>query len=758
MRIRSSAPPPGWSTRARALPHDVAGPVAAGGILVGLLATGWSGLWQDSPSGRLALVATLAFVPAIVRVVAGRRAMLWSALSAVAAALVVLGAAVGSTPVELVSGNGGTWGRLGDIIPEGLGKASATPLPLAAERAPALSSLLILVLAAAAALIAWQAIVARRPLAGVIATATGLAYRWTLVPPERVITTGLVTLIVALIAFRLGGPQRPRNLTAPARAVLAGAIVVSVAVLGSVGADRAPASWWNWRAWTFGTGTGPTSLDLSQRYGSLDWPEQPSVLARVEADEPIPLRLQALETFDGNSWVYSAAPIGEDRVNGSIDLRPDLIGEPRAVSQKITIENARTPWLPAGGRPAQVRGIGRRTVLLLNDGAVRVRPALAPDTTYDVDTYLPDPTPAQLVQSPAYTDVGRKYLEIVLGGRDEVVVPVWGQGERLDADAFGAYSGVYRLSREVIGDASTAFEAANKVEAFLRDTSKFEYDETTTRPPQGQPDLVEFLTGRRRGYCQHFAGSMALMLRMNGIPTRVVVGLTSNAGRFDPDKSTYEILDRDAHSWVEVEFPGYGWIPFDPTPGRSVPSRASVSSPTYVGDEEIQSQTPVDIAPAPVAPTARPDALRNEPPDAPATPAAGDGPSRLWLLAIPGVLIAALLTPAVLKAVRRRRRRHGDERARVLGATRELESFAQDLGAAVHPAMSPSERADALWRDLGLQVGPLYTMATSARFGPDEPEAGSGARAWEHLSRARRTLDWKRRLRASLRLRSLRTE
>jgi transglutaminase-like putative cysteine protease len=729
-------------------------------MLVGLLATGWAGLWRDSPSGRLALVATVGVAPAIVRVLAGRRAALWAAISAGLAGVVALGAAVGATPVQVVTGDGGTWEQLGDILPEGLGRASAIPLPLAVERAPALSALLVLVLAGAAALIAWQAIVARRPLAAVIASATGLAYRWTLVPPDRVVIAGLVTLVIALIAFRLSGPRRPRTRTAPARAVLAGTIVTLVAMLGSVGADRAPASWWDWRNWTFGTGKGPTSLDLNQRYGPLDWPDQPSVLARVEAEEPIPLRLQALETFDGNSWIYSAAPIDETRTDDRIAFRPDLSGETREATQTITIDNARTPWLPAGGRPSQVRGLGRRTVITLTDGAARIRPALAPDTTYEVDTYLPDVTPAQLVQSTPYTDIDRKYLELSPGdGWEKVVIDPWGSGRRPAYGVFGPYSDVYRLSREIIGDASSAFEAANKVESYLRGPKgDFEYDEKTTHPPGGIPDIAEFLTGRRRGYCQHFAGSMALMLRMNGIPARVVVGLTSDSGRFDPDKSAYEILDRDAHSWVEVQFPGYGWIPFDPTPGRSVPSRASVSSPTYVGNEEILNDTPVDIAGAPVAPTPRPGADRNEPADAPGTPPPAGSTSHLWLLAIPGVLLVALLAPPVLKAARRRRRRHGDERARVLGAARELESLACDLGTPVDPAMSPSERAQALWRDLGLRVESLYALATSARFGPSEPAAGSGQRAWEHLSRARRTLDWKRRLRAGLRLRSLRGE
>ena len=69
------------------------------------------------------------------------------------------------------------------------------------------------------------------------------------------------------------------------------------------------------------------------------------------------------------------------------------------------------------------------------------------------------------------------------------------------------------------------------------------------------------------------------MLRSLGIPARVAVGYTG--GRYDAGRKAYLVLDRDAHSWVEVWFPGEGWLPFDPTPGRSVPNPASVSSPDY---------------------------------------------------------------------------------------------------------------------------------------------------------------------------------
>jgi hypothetical protein len=103
------------------------------------------------------------------------------------------------------------------------------------------------------------------------------------------------------------------------------------------------------------------------------------------------------------------------------------------------------------------------------------------------------------------------------------------------------------------------------IEAWLRSSGGFSYNE---HPPQvrGMPPLVAFVTRTKQGYCQHFAGAMALMLRYLGIPARVAAGFTS--GAYDADRGTWRVNDRNAHTWVEVWFNGYGWLPFDPTPGR----------------------------------------------------------------------------------------------------------------------------------------------------------------------------------------------
>ena len=83
--------------------------------------------------------------------------------------------------------------------------------------------------------------------------------------------------------------------------------------------------------------------------------------------------------------------------------------------------------------------------------------------------------------------------------------------------------------------------------------------------------LDGFLFDAKQGYCQQFSGAMALLLRMAGIPARVVTGFST--GATDTKTGEYIVRDFDAHSWVEAYYPGWGWLTFDPTPAAS-PARS----------------------------------------------------------------------------------------------------------------------------------------------------------------------------------------
>jgi hypothetical protein len=102
--------------------------------------------------------------------------------------------------------------------------------------------------------------------------------------------------------------------------------------------------------------------------------------------------------------------------------------------------------------------------------------------------------------------------------------------------------------------------------------------------------VEHFLFVSQRGYCYYFASAAAVMLRASGVPARLVTGYLP--GRWDPDAGRATVLARDYHAWVDVYFPGYGWIEFDPTP-PSVDTSAVFSSSLIT----IEELPPEDLPP-----------------------------------------------------------------------------------------------------------------------------------------------------------------
>jgi protein-glutamine gamma-glutamyltransferase len=118
-----------------------------------------------------------------------------------------------------------------------------------------------------------------------------------------------------------------------------------------------------------------------------------------------------------------------------------------------------------------------------------------------------------------------------------------------------------RLAQEITRAADNNYDKAVALEQYLR--TNFRY--TLQLPPAVPRDpLANFLFDRKQGHCEYFASAMAVMLRTLRIPSRVVNGFRT--GEFNDVTSQYVVRARNAHSWVEAYFPGYGWISFDPTP------------------------------------------------------------------------------------------------------------------------------------------------------------------------------------------------
>jgi len=117
------------------------------------------------------------------------------------------------------------------------------------------------------------------------------------------------------------------------------------------------------------------------------------------------------------------------------------------------------------------------------------------------------------------------------------------------------------LARQITEREQNPFDKTIAIEDDLR--SHFAYTLNLTGKP-GEDPLAHFLFETRAGHCEYFASAMAIMLRTLGIPTREVNGFLP--GEYNDLAGDYIVRESDAHSWVEVYFPGTGWMTFDPTP------------------------------------------------------------------------------------------------------------------------------------------------------------------------------------------------
>ena len=117
------------------------------------------------------------------------------------------------------------------------------------------------------------------------------------------------------------------------------------------------------------------------------------------------------------------------------------------------------------------------------------------------------------------------------------------------------------LAEEVAGPYDNAYDRATALQEYLRREIAYNED---IEPPPGDRDGIDYLLfDSQEGYCNYYASAMVIMARAVGIPSRLAVGYMG--GDFDEETGWYEVRERDTHAWVEVYFPRYGWVEFEPT-------------------------------------------------------------------------------------------------------------------------------------------------------------------------------------------------
>ena len=143
------------------------------------------------------------------------------------------------------------------------------------------------------------------------------------------------------------------------------------------------------------------------------------------------------------------------------------------------------------------------------------------------------------------------------------IYPAWVQ-ERYLALPLSIPERVLVLARDLTAKEPNPYDGAIAIESFLR---SFPYTLDVPVTPRDQDISDYFLFRLQKGYCDYYATAMVVLARAAGIPARFVTGYVAET--YDDERQAFIITADQAHSWVEIYFPGYGWVPFEPTAGRS---------------------------------------------------------------------------------------------------------------------------------------------------------------------------------------------
>jgi transglutaminase-like putative cysteine protease len=250
-----------------------------------------------------------------------------------------------------------------------------------------------------------------------------------------------------------------------------------------------------------------------------------------------------------------------------------------------------------------------------------------------------------------------------------------------------------------VAESTDPYHLAVAMQEYLR-SSRFTYTTDVSNVDCDAQSAVECFARHRQGYCLHYASTMAILLRAanpeNPIPTRLVQGFLPG----DRAGTTETVRNRNAHAWVEVYFPGFGWIPFDPTGG-------GVGRPSVIPEgPPVASAAPTPAASLPPDepdPTRRPGELPPGTPQTPGQAAPGDRTILIVLTVILGLIVLAF---AVLAWARGPRGEVSPE-----AAWQTLSRTASRLGFAPRPTQTVYEYAASLGELVPVAESDLQTVA-----------------------------------------------
>ncbi len=518
----------------------------------------------------------------------------------------------------------------------------------------------------------------------------------------------LVSIAAWLFLPALGRQRLAATLVAAGAVLVAGA--VSLPIASALEPER---PWIEYGTLSLSGGPEPGRFDWNHSYGPLRWPRTGETMLEVRSRRPHFWKMQTLDRFDGATWRDSGRRRNVDREAELAPFRP--LASDDVARLGFTVRGLRSSLVAGAGTPLAIEPPG--SIVTFADGASeRLGPTLGPGARYSVESYVPEPDEAALRAARGTPpDFADEYLAVELPSTEQssaesVTFAGPDQPESADAAARASalaspYGDVLRLAERLGRGRPTTIDVVRSVEAHLR--RGYAYEE---RPPSRKHPLSAFMLDDRAGHCQHFSGAMALMLRMNGIPARVATGFApgQRSGR-----GPFRVRDLDAHSWVEVLFPGIGWVTFDPTPGSSPAARPQGG--TAGGAERRERAERRQRREARERPQRRERREREERGLTVRGSVSFEGANPAMTLAIVALLAGAAGAAAWFLVVPRLRRRAREELSTAEQAA-ELRAALERLGWQVPPRMTLSELEDMLEREAGPAAARYARRLRQRRF------------------------------------------
>lgn len=290
-------------------------------------------------------------------------------------------------------------------------------------------------------------------------------------------------------------------------------------------------------------------------------------------------RSRVFERYADGQWSPSADLRITDRsAPVEVAMHSEVIGAGRqSVLQRFTVGASSARIYYTAPQPQRIDGTGRIDLIYtdkpanssMNVSVIRPLKLLRRGETYTVSSLISVATAKEL-------------------RRTSTDYPAWVSGPNL-------YIGirnprVLNLALQIVNEAGAShpYDRAKAIERWLREN--IAYNESISAPPLGLDTVEWVLFDAREGYCTYYATSMIVMLRHLGIPARLAAGFSQ--GAYDSDLRQFVVREREAHTWVEVYFPGYGWVEFEPT---------SAEAPLQREGDDLAEESDDPLRPDPTA-------------------------------------------------------------------------------------------------------------------------------------------------------------